>query len=177
MSTPVRIQTLVSRDNNEFKVDKNVAFQSEFIKHMVNDAEGHVVNLLTIDGNVLSKVRYGWRVAKAAPLWRFDSPPLPLLQTKVLEYCKYHHDTHTTEEQKAWDTKYAHVDDDMLFGLIVASNFLNIKPLLDLMCTTVAEEIKDKTPEQIRERFNIKNDFTPQEEEETRAQNELFPGN
>jgi len=33
-------------------------------------------------------------------------------------------------------------------------------------CKTVASEINGKTPEEIRTRFNIKNDFTPEEEEE-----------
>ena len=35
----------------------------------------------------------------------------------------------------------------------------------------VADEIKGKTPEEIRIRFNIKNDFTPEEEEEVKREN------
>lgn len=39
-----------------------------------------------------------------------------------------------------------------------------MKDLLDLTCKTVAEYIKQcKTPEEIRQRFNIPNDFTPEE--------------
>lgn len=40
---------------------------------------------------------------------------------------------------------------------------MNIKPLLDLTCLTVANMIKGKSPEEIRQHFNIVNDFTPEE--------------
>jgi S-phase kinase-associated protein 1 len=44
--------------------------------------------------------------------------------------------------------------------------------MLDLLCKTVAEMIRGKTPEQIRAHFNIVNDFTPEEEEQVRRENE-----
>ena len=53
-----------------------------------------------------------------------------------------------------------------------AANYLDIKSLLDLTCQTVADMIKGKTPEEIRKTFNIKNDFTPEEEEEVRRENQ-----
>ncbi|OWM79739.1 hypothetical protein CDL15_Pgr023151 [Punica granatum] len=53
-----------------------------------------------------------------------------------------------------------------------AENYLNIKGLLDLTCQTVADMIEGKTPEEIRKTFNIKNDFTPEEEEEVRRENQ-----
>ncbi|CAF4307887.1 unnamed protein product, partial [Rotaria sordida] len=44
--------------------------------------------------------------------------------------------------------------------------------LLDVTCTSVANMIKGKTSEEIRQTFNIKNDFTPQEEEQIKKENE-----
>lgn len=49
---------------------------------------------------------------------------------------------------------------------------MNIKGLLDLTCQNVADMIKGKTPEEIRATFNIRNDFTPEEEEEVRRENQ-----
>ncbi|KAF7840999.1 SKP1-like protein 1A [Senna tora] len=53
-----------------------------------------------------------------------------------------------------------------------AANYLNIKSLLDLTCKTVADMIRGKMPEEIRKTFNLKNDFTPEEEAEIRLQNQ-----
>ena len=96
--------------------------------------------------------------------------------SQVLEYLKKHHEFDKTsasqEDREAWDKKYVEVEDEVLFHLILAANFLDIKDLLDLTCKTVAEYIKQcKTPEEIRLRFNIPNDFTPEEEEEVRKEN------
>lgn len=55
--------------------------------------------------------------------------------------------------------------------LILAANYMDIKPLLDLTCATVASMIKGKTPEEIRKTFNIVNDFTPEEEAQVREEN------
>ena len=77
---------------------------------------------------------------------------------------------HSEEEAKEYDAAFVKVDQSTLFELILAANYLNIKPLLDLCCLTVANMIKGKTPEEIRKTFNIVNDFTPEEEEEVRRE-------
>ena len=53
----------------------------------------------------------------------------------------------------------------------MGANYLDIPPLVDLACAKVASMIKGKTPEEIRKRFNIENDFSPEEEEAVRAEN------
>ena len=71
-----------------------------------------------------------------------------------------------------WDAEFVKVDQATLFEMIMAANFLDIKKMLDLTCKAVAEMIKGKTPEEIRKHFNITNDFTPEEEEQVRRENE-----
>ncbi|CAI0553857.1 unnamed protein product [Linum tenue] len=102
--------------------------------------------------------------------------PLPnvtgRILAKVIEYCKKHHEAPKPDGLKSWDEDFVKVDQNTLFDLILAANYLNIKDLLDLTCQTVANMMKGKTPEEIRAIFNIKNDFTPEEEEEVRRENQ-----
>ncbi|KAL5556440.1 hypothetical protein UlMin_038676 [Ulmus minor] len=110
--------------------------------------------------------------------------PLPNVTSKILskviEYYKKHVETPKLDERattvddelKAWDADFVKVDRATLFDLILAANYLNIKSLLDLTCQTVADMIEGKTPEEIRKTFNIKNDFTPEEEDKVRRENQ-----
>jgi S-phase kinase-associated protein 1 len=103
---------------------------------------------------------------------------------KVIEWCEHHRGDPVqtqdddsdarkrTTEIEEWDQKFMQVDQEMLFEIILASNYLDIKPLLDVGCKTVANMIKGKSPEEIRKTFNITNDFTPEEEEQIRRENE-----
>eukprot|EP00897_Mesotaenium_endlicherianum_P006462 jgi/Mesen1/5844/ME000298S05112 len=147
---------LKSSDEEMFEVEKVVALQSETVKNMIEDdvTTDQGIPLPNVSGKILAK---------------------------VIEYCKYHVEAKnvsedkpilTEEEVKTWDQDFVKVDQATLFDLILAANYLNIKDLLDLTCQTVADMIKGKTPEEIRRTFNIKNDFTPEEEEEVRRENQ-----
>ena len=103
--------------------------------------------------------------------------------SKVIEYCKHHVDTppaaiakplkssNLAEIVSEWDAKFVDIEQELLFELILAANYMDIKPLLELTCAKVASMIKGKTPEEIRKTFNIVNDFTPEEERQVREEN------
>merc|ERR1712110_191177 len=103
--------------------------------------------------------------------------------TKVIDFCKHHiadpmpeiekplKSANMAEVVSEWDAKFVDIDQELLFELILAANYIDIKSLLDLTCAKVASMIKGKTPEEIRKTFNIQNDFTPDEEEAVRAEN------
>ena len=139
---------LKSKQEDLFEVEKAAAFRSITIKNMVEDT--------------------GLNIHVPGP--RVESSVL----VKVIEYLKYHQnaeeETIPEDEQTRWDKDYVKMDDAALFNTILAANYLDIKPLLDLTCKAVADEIKGKSPEEIRRRFNIKNDFTPEEEEEVKRE-------
>ncbi|KAL3632000.1 SKP1-like protein 1A [Castilleja foliolosa] len=145
---------LRSSDGEVFELAEAVAVESQTIKHMIEDDCAYAeIPIHNVTGVILAK---------------------------VIEYCKRHVDacapTSTddkpSDELKAFDADFVKVDLSTLFDIILAANYLNIKSLLDLGCQTVADMIKGKTPEEIRKHFNIKNDFTPEEEEEVRKENE-----
>ncbi|GLJ33185.1 hypothetical protein SUGI_0668130 [Cryptomeria japonica] len=68
------------------------------------------------------------------------------------------------------------MDQDTLFRLIVAAKYLEIHNLVDLMCKTIADRIKDKSVEELREIFHVQNDFTPEEEEQVRRETKWAHG-
>ena len=76
-----------------------------------------------------------------------------------------------SEVVQQWYADFISVEQVMLFELILAANYMDIKPLLDLSCATVASMIKGRTPQEIRETFNITNDFSPEEEAQVREEN------
>lgn len=70
-----------------------------------------------------------------------------------------------------WYAQYIDVSNTELFDLILASNYLDIKSLLELSTAKVASVIKNKTVQEIRDFFNIENDFTPEEEMQIMEEN------
>ena len=62
-------------------------------------------------------------------------------------------------------------DNDQLFNLTLAANYLDITPLLDLCSARIASFIKGKTVEEIRTNLGIVCDFSPEEEAQVREEN------
>ncbi len=74
--------------------------------------------------------------------------------------------------RSSWSVNFPCRSSAILIFHSQASNYLDIKALLDVGCKTVANMIKGKSPEEIRKTFNIQNDFTAEEEEQIRRENE-----
>lgn len=149
----------MSSDGIEKRVARDVAERSILIKNMLEDCI---------------------EIESAIPIPNVNAAVL----NKVLEWCEHHKndpvpaaDDEADSRKKStdieeWDQKFMQVDQEMLFEIILAANYLDIKPLLDVGCKTVANMIKGKPPTEIRKTFNIQNDFTPEEEDQIRRENE-----
>ncbi|XP_051190384.2 SKP1-like protein 1 [Lolium perenne] len=96
-----------------------------------------------------------------------------IILAKVIEYCNKHVVAAGAEHDlKSFDADFIKVDRATLFEIILAANYLDIQGLLELSCQTVANMIKDMTVEQVRDVFNVENDFTPEEEANVRQENQ-----
>ncbi|KAK4267828.1 hypothetical protein QN277_024561 [Acacia crassicarpa] len=156
MSSYVEAITVVCSDGGEFKITVTAAKLSK----LLNDSLAEDVCVpddrkIEITGGVDSKTL-----------------------EKVIEYCEKHAPTADSEasdsdgeELKKWDIEFMKMDvEDILFHILMAANYLNIKGLLDLACQTAADLMKGMTVSQIRKIFHIKNDFSSEEHEELRRQ-------
>ena len=146
---------LLSSDGEEFEVDVEIAKCSTIIEDMLmvcNDDESVP------------------RVNVTSVIFR-----------KIIEWATHHKDDlpSTTDDEKrtdnisTWDANFLQAfNQETLFELMLAANFLAIKGLLDLTCKSIANMIKGKTVKEIQKTFNIKCDFTPMEKERLRKEHE-----
>lgn len=65
-----------------------------------------------------------------------------------------------------FDAKFVdELEQETLFRLLLAVNYMDIQPCVELICAKIASLMKGKTPQAIRKTFGIR-DFTPAEKEE-----------
>ncbi|CAK8534700.1 unnamed protein product [Lathyrus sativus] len=138
--------TLKTSDDVLFEVKINVVKEMKTIQSFIDDSE----DIATI------------------PLANVSSQHLAM----IIEYCKKHVSEEETDDAKdKFDvafTKELNSDDMKL--LLLAANYLNIKSLMDLLARTIADHIKNKSVEFVREFFNIENDYEPEEEAKLREE-------
>ena len=160
-----RIVKCTSSDGEMFEIPRDVIRLSNTVNTLLIDL-GHDINDTT-------------EIKDIIPLHNVTGS----IMKKVNQWCVYHKDDpipqddtdnreKRTDDIPSWDVEFLKVDQGTLFELILAANYLDIKGLLDVCCKTVANMIKGKAPEEIRRTFNIKNDFTTEEEEQIRKENQ-----
>ena len=180
--------TLLSGDNISVPVSRSVAMQSGVIKAMLEDECDFAARATDATTTTTPPPDAATTTPPAIPLPNVAGATL----AKVVEYCQHHeHDAIVVADAPTtvaatttpaappplatispWDAAFFSVTHDELFALIMAANYLDIKPLVHLIARTIANTIKGKTVEQIRTEYAIVNDLTPAEEEAIKKENE-----
>ncbi|KAL4186256.1 hypothetical protein AMTRI_Chr09g32920 [Amborella trichopoda] len=184
MSKDEKKVTLKSSDGEVFEVEESVAVESQTIKHMIeDDCAGNGIPLPNVSSKILAKVIEYCK-------YHVDAQKVTEDKTQEEEIKSWDAEFVRVDQATLFDlilASFSGIKVGLMISLFIktsiftvfcvwclreAANYLNIKNLLDLTCQTVADMIKGKTPEEIRKTFNIKNDFTPEEEEEVRRENQ-----
>ena len=149
-SSSPRHLTLLSNDHQSFQLTKEAAAASDLLKTMMEgDPDATDVQLFHIEATVVRKVIDYLEYHRLTPP-RIIDKPIP--------------STHMADLVDAFDARYIDVEQETLFKLLLAANYLHIKSLIALAAAKFASLIKHQTPEQIQATFGIRTDATAQEE-------------
>ncbi|KAJ1556951.1 hypothetical protein HK096_009925, partial [Nowakowskiella sp. JEL0078] len=125
---------LESSDGKIFTLDYSVASQSVLLKNILEDIgenEENSIPLPNVTSNILEK---------------------------VFEYAQHVEVVGTNlnvNEISKWEEEFMDVAPHVMFDIILAANYLDMKHLLDLGCKTVANIMKGKTIDEIRVAFSL----------------------
>ena len=151
------IVKLACSDGEVVEVDKEVAEKSVLIKGLIDDSgTEEIIPLANVKRPILEKVVVFCSHIKEHSAPEIEKPLKSVDMASVVD---------------PWFAQYIDLEQEVLFELIMAANYLDIKPLLELACAKVASLIKNKSIVEIRKFFNIENDFTPEEEAQIMEEN------
>lgn len=138
--------TLISNDERRFEVPVTVARMSAVIASQISDDDDDTQSdnefpCPKVSGDILQKVVDYCTHYQQEPMERIETP----LQGETIEAIV----------KPEWYVKFCEVEREVMFQLVAAANFLNIKPLLDLTCLAVSVSIKGKSVEELRAIFHL----------------------
>lgn len=137
---------LQTSDGSFFRIPFVLAKHSTLLRNIIEDAG--LTNAIESSDPVLAKGE------EMIPLQNITSP----VMKTVIDWMKNHKQeaSPTKEKLSEWDIAFLHNHTvESIFDIIMAANYLDIGGLLDLGCKTVANMMKGKTPQEIRQIFNM----------------------
>lgn len=152
---------LVSNEGESFAVARQAANQSALIATMLDeededDEEKQEIPLPGIRSDVLALVVEFMKQYHKDPMKEIEKP---LKSTNIGDLVQ------------EWYANFVNRDQEIIFGLVAAANYLDCQTLLDLMCGSISCRVMGKTPDEIRQVFNIEEEFTEAELAQVREEN------
>ena len=149
---------MISLDGEQFELSTKAAMRSQLVKDSIDESKEDTIEFTAnkVKGNILKKVvEYLEHYKDKEP--KEIERPLP--------------SSNFSECVDKWDFDFMDITLDLIFEILLAANYLDIKPLLELSSAKVASILKGKTIEEIKQTFGITNDFTPEEEQQIIEEN------
>ncbi|KAG9441307.1 hypothetical protein H6P81_017161 [Aristolochia fimbriata] len=152
------VLTLQTHDGVSFQVERAVAFESPIIRSIVESGAGAsagnnsnggpgAIRVPTVSGGVL-RMSMDYVGRRRGFLRRIAEG-----------------DVGAKGEMQEWEAAFFGVGQGTLLDLVEGAHFLGLAELREAACGRVADAIKGKSVAEIRRLFNIRNDYTPEEEE------------
>ena len=145
--------SIKTSDDQTFKVDWDVARQSQTIRTMLDDLgieeDGDSNDTIPlpneeVTGPVFQKALEWCEKNRGKPDYKPDDEE----ESKTKEYV-------SINQLNDWEKEYIKMTVPEMFPLLITANFLEIKGLIRLMVKAVALQIQGKEVEQIRKTFNV----------------------
>jgi len=160
---------LISKDGDIYQVPSSVAKLSKMVEETIlcddsdgDEEEGREVHLPNVRSACLAKVvQFCSHYVMVERMKPIETP----LSSGTLE------DIVT----QPWYRNFVNVEQNVLFELVTAANYMDIKPLLDLTCLVVAIGFMGKSAEEIRTTLNIPK-LSPDEEAIARVEHRWIFG-
>ncbi|EFO83558.1 hypothetical protein CRE_02895 [Caenorhabditis remanei] len=158
-SEPLIYYTLTSCDEQEVKISSLAIQQSKTLDDLVGNLHFSEVGKPT----------------EPIPMEKITKATL----LKIVEWCEKHKGESIPVEDDTvqrntttpeWDEEFLNIDNDELFHLILAANYLDIKQLMIYACKKVALMAKGKSPEELRVIYGIPTDEEDEAAEKAAAE-------
>ncbi|PRP85976.1 S-phase kinase-associated protein 1 [Planoprotostelium fungivorum] len=149
--------SVTTSDDQTIQLSRKHAQMSQTINSMLEDSVGadqEAIPLPNVSSEVLKKV-IDWCT-------HHENDPAPVEKVKKLNKKREYKAKNSTISDE-WDKNFVNAELRVIVDILLAANYLDVKGLFELMCKHIANELKGKTPDQIRERFGIQDDLTEED--------------
>lgn len=149
--------TLISSDGTKFSTSTKFSQLSGFVARVIQDYSDEQIELKQISSSTLQQILlYSEHHNFTLPI-----PPLRPLKSKDL----------AQNLSDPWDYQFIiQFTESDLIDLVSAANYLDMKSLLALCLSSIANSFKDKTVDELRQMHGIQEEFTPDVEEQLKRE-------
>ena len=134
---------LISSESNPVEIKAKAAKRSNLIKEFIQDFPENNIPLNSINYKTLLKIKeYLEHYENSEP--KDIRQPLPKKDFKNIV--------------DSWDYNFIDLQNETIFEIMLAANYMDIRPLLNLTCAKIASEITGKNEQQIRDLFKMGKD-------------------
>ena len=132
---------LKSSDGKEIEISKKAATRSVLIKGIIEDYPDNTeITVNQVNGSILEKIK------EYLDHYKDEEPQQIEVPLKSMDF---------KECVSEWDYNYLGEDIDLIFNLIDALNYMDIKSLLEIASAKLGSKIKGMTSETVKKDFEI----------------------